>query len=517
MSTKSSKKMEPLNKEDEAFVDVLVDKYKEDSLALFVGAGFAMNAALPSWKNLLRETTVKKWTLSLADASSAVISMGDVPDLAEYAQYYANSHKVHELKESISEVLQKYEKKYHHVITGDKKAMAREGKQVLSDSKSSKGGYKLFKLFRELNFKNIWTTNYDKIIETYVASELDVFMTDDSLRRMNDVNKTRLFKLHGDVEDSASIAITQAEIEERRHRLMMDFFKRDLIAYHFLFIGYSFKDQVVLHHLEKIKDMLKSTNHEHYALMCYDPKKVDEKEKEKNKFFYDDLKTRYNINVLQVEKNKLYHVLKELKERVCQRNVFISGSLPADDFEEHQEAMKLCKELTKQLIDKNYKIYTGFGNEIGCYVAAGALFMGGENRDFYGASKNLEIRPYTAKQNEQALEEHRIKILSECRFAIFIYGRTEKSGGGMCGVRKEFNLARKMGLTLIPIAATGYEAEKLWKKMNKPVKKPYGNNADTVVESLMHINDQPTIPEIAQAVVNIINKVTDQKTDNQAG
>jgi len=71
-----------------------------------------------------------------------------------------------------------------------------------------------------------------------------------------DINKRiNIFKMNGDVTNLEGIVATQSDYERYvdTHRMMLMFFKRELIASTFLFIGYSFTDHLVLDCLSEIR------------------------------------------------------------------------------------------------------------------------------------------------------------------------------------------------------------------------------------------------------------------------
>lgn len=221
------------------FIDELAQCLEEESLALFAGAGFTIDAGFPSWASLLRQTALDPSCSPLTLFSGYLEG-----DLAEVAQFYANIWGANSLKDNIARAIRKI---------------------------GIKDG-KLLETVKQLNFKTIWTTNYDEVIEHKLVnkkSDIDVYYREEQLIRISDAGKTKLYKVHGDVNDSQSIVITKSELD-REKELMMTFLKRDLVAYNFLFLGYSFSDQLILKQLEDIHVLLGNAMRKHYAII-YEP------------------------------------------------------------------------------------------------------------------------------------------------------------------------------------------------------------------------------------------------------
>lgn len=224
---------------EKKFINELAECLESESLALFAGAGFTMDAGFPSWASLLQQTAIEPSCSPLTYFPSNLEG-----DLAELAQFYANIWGASSLKDNIARTIRKID---------------------IKDGE-------LLKAVKKLNFKTIWTTNYDEVIEHKLANtkeDIDVYYREEQLIKISNAGKTKLYKVHGDVNDSQSIIITKSELD-RENELMMTFLKRDLVAYNFLFLGYSFSDQLILKQLQDVHMLLGNAMRKHYAIM-YEP------------------------------------------------------------------------------------------------------------------------------------------------------------------------------------------------------------------------------------------------------
>ena len=82
----------------------------------------------------------------------------------------------------------------------------------------------------DLNFKSIWTTNYDHIIERNLArkSVLTNSIHDEKdLPNTTGPNRVSVYKMNGDISNLDRIVITQRDIEdyEKNHEMFLTFFK----------------------------------------------------------------------------------------------------------------------------------------------------------------------------------------------------------------------------------------------------------------------------------------------------
>ena len=485
------------------FVKMLAKRIEEDSLALFAGAGLSISAGYPSWKELLDKTTFKVSVSNLVKP----ISVNQVSDLAQYAQYFANFRREDTLKQNIADYLNSAEMKSSTLI----------------------------KRIKRLNFNTIWTTNYDKVIEKLVVDapeDISVFYREDSLRKINNTRKVKLFKVHGDVDDSPSILITKSELDKER-KLMMTFLKRDLVAYNFLFIGYSFSDQLILKQLRDIRDTLGDAMREHYAII------IRNKEDQSFDYFIDDLYHRYNIVTLVVDdENNVPEILDAVFRKVRQKNVFISGSLSNPKPEEGKKAYNFCKLLVDKLLKKGMRIHSGFGNKIGRYLATGALFSDNIRGDQYKFNRKFIMMPFASQLSEEQKERHRKSLIDACEFVIFIYGmssslrdenasKTNKKAKFSNGTREEYDIALDLNCHVIPVNIEAYESGEIWKELNDLIGEQGADetnadeNQNTKFEKMMHLkshmgkldstqNDDETVTD---TICEIISEVIRQQEE----
>jgi hypothetical protein len=146
--------------------------------------------------------------------------------------------------------------------------------------------------------------------------------------------------------------------------------------------------------------------------------------------------------------------------------VFISGS--AYEYGRFGSAGKfLVRDLSRALIKNDFKIVTGYGLGIGPHVVAGALEEIYSKKDEQ-VSDHLQIFPFpSAPYSENISASYRCDMIAHADIVLFIFGNKlhDISIREADGLLKEFEIARSYKKILIPIGASGYASEKLWKRV----------------------------------------------------
>jgi len=148
------------------------------------------------------------------------------------------------------------------------------------------------------------------------------------------------------------------------------------------------------------------------------------------------------------------------------RTVFISGS--AYEYGKFGSTGRLfTKNLTSSLLRNNFTIISGFGVGIGPAVVEGALEQVYLEKQG-GISHYLRVYPFGSYAHTDIVKtSYRQDMISEAGIAIFIFGNKlqDISIREAEGMIEEFRIARANQALLIPIGASGYISEKLWREM----------------------------------------------------
>lgn len=188
------------------------------------------------------------------------------------------------------------------------------------------------------HIKQIFTTNYDTLIEdAYPKSKRSVVTSNEGCA-YTDEGLATIYKVHGDIttlNDSSSIIITDSDykgfFKNKRFNLIWEELKRTFIKKHVVFIGYSLEDDNIL---EIIKAVRNSIGKSMKGMFLVSPKMSDAKinQLEKNNVTY----------IKATAEDVLGKVLNELKDNIV------------DDYR-HQ---KVSKETYDAFLELNADIYT---------------------------------------------------------------------------------------------------------------------------------------------------------------
>ena len=441
-----------------SFIAKISDSFNDGELSLFLGAGSSLDAHFPTWKELLTPC-----------AEKLGLDISSIKDYFQLAQYFINEYSERELYSLINQKINKF------------------------DYESE-----LMKIIVQIGFKSIWTTNFDKVIEKnfeYQKININSIHDEQDLGSVSLKNRVNIFKLNGDIGSISKIVISKSDIENYylNHELFLSFFQRELVTNTFLFIGYSFTDDIVLKSIQKLHSYIGKNNKAFYTIM------IDKPGDKNFQLFIDDLGKRYNIKVLLVQTPEdIKEILREIKEKTISKNIYISGSL--DDALEETRAYNLSKSLVEKLIDGGYNIVTGFGKNIGYYISGSSI------QKLYSINeanieKRLIMRPFAHDMSLDEDTSYRRNLISDTKFTIVMYGQAINSKGDIVtsrGVWEEIKISKEQGNYIIPIASTGFAAAELGEKIKSRITEyPYlenyieklcsENNPDKLAELVLHI------------------------------
>lgn len=466
----------------EEFIRDFSKQIQNKSASLFIGSGLSRAAGYVDWKGMLKEV-----------AEDIGLNVDKEHDLISLAEYYVNSKKN---RSKINMALSQF---------FSKKIEPTETHRILAS----------------LHITNYWTTNYDKLLE-HTFEELNMtysFLTNDqSLKKYINGNEIIIHKLHGDVDTPNEAVITKTDYDEfaYKHEILLSKLKGEMCTNTFLFLGYSFSDTDINHILTRIKLFYKGQPaRNHYCIQEIvkqkenEPKEEFEYRKRKQDHHILDLQN-YGVHTVLVEdyNQDIPKILNEIKKRINANNVFISGA--CDDTNENlNEYVDLTKNLASWLIKKDYKIYTGYGQNIGSAIISGVYDVL-QNKHYYlkKFSDQVVILPFpykskfSEKEKKEVYEKLRKDYISNTQIFIIINGTKKYYAKQIIssGAIDEFEIANKLGCLIIPIAVTGGAAYEIWEKM-KEFNTQYTNS--TEFNSLIEHKDCKTI---LKNIDNILKK-----------
>ncbi len=442
-------------------VNEIVNELLNGTFSIFCGSGATYDATGQQWQDIFTETTQSFYNTY----SSDIYFLADL------------------------------EKRYHNKENFEKDIC---NKILLSSNLESEHINNIV----NLNINQIWTTNFDQVIENTIHRKFNFFPT--IIKKSADLftenlnSRYTVYKLNGCVSETDTMILTKSDFYNyfKNQRLLFEVLKRQLILDTFLFVGYSFTDDLVLNALREIKEVFPNRGKLHYRFVKLS--------KEKMKWEYDSLEENYyldeyNIKTIPIEDyTNIDTYLKMFYERFCNYNVLISGSFrQLKNNDERVYIENLIDSIIQRLIENNFNIYSGNGRGLGEIVIAQI------NKN--NAEKHFVNRPliFTNDTIEQKVNKNRL-IIKDCDTMIIICGQDEtlKSSKNVMKQFSDFiqNNEKNNFHLIIPIPSTGYAAKEIFNSEIFRKSNSYLLNKE-IFDNLSEITN---INEITEIIINLI-------------
>lgn len=305
--------------------------------------------------------------------------------------------------------------------------------------------------------------------------------------------------MHGDVDLPQEAVISKDDYERYsdKNSLFVTALRGDLVSKTFLFVGFSFEDPNLESILGKVNILLGDNKREHYCIQ----KQVSEEDYvgESEEYQYAKIKQnlkikdlqRYGIETVLVgDYNEIPTLIEKIENEYLKNTIFISGSI--SDYNENwteEKVNKYCYDLSRCLVQKNYKIISGFGFGIGSSIVNGALDEIYRTK-FRHVSEHLGLFPFPQNNNgkkslDERWAENRTQMISEAGVCIFIFGnkKFEDKVVTASGMMKEFQIAKGNKKIIIPIGSTGFAAKEIFDEMKESNDYDYLNNYWDILET----------------------------------
>lgn len=469
------------------FCEQYLKALEDGGAALFAGAGLSIPSGFVDWKTLLAGVVAD---LKLDPQTE---------DLVAVAQYHVNEQAG---RGRINQIL---------IEEFTRDARPTRNHQILA----------------RLPIETVWTTNYDTLLEDVFRAEykrVDVKHRQDQLALSLPRRDLTLYKMHGDASSPGEAVLTKEDYEtyHQTRRLFSYQLQGDLVSKTFLFLGFSFSDPNIDYVLGRIRGLIGQNRREHYCIMkTLDKPKGRGKSKALADYEYNrrrqelrigDLK-RYGIQAVMIsDYSEITTILEGLSRLVHRKNVFVSGS--AHDYEPFGQVRVegLSRALGRAIIERGYKLTSGFGKGVGGWVILGA--MEALYRDARGrVDERLTLRPFPQDPPEgmsraDMWTRYRREMIGQAGAAVFIAGNKEQDGGVVAGdgCYEEFRIAKANGRAPIPIGSTGHVAAQIWQEVDADVATFYPGQVASARAALQVLNSAAASDA---AVVDAVFKLID--------
>ncbi|MCR5479077.1 MAG: SIR2 family protein [Ruminococcus sp.] len=427
----------PITKDQ--FLNAFTKQALDERISLFLGAGGSCDAGYPNWADLFNPL-----------AKELGVPINESTDYYKLAQYYSNCFGLAELRKLINE-------------------------QININNYQSE----LINELVDVNFSNVWTTNFDNSMENnYKLRNIRInkIFSDANFSNIDFNKRINIIKLNGDISDPEGVIATQNDYENYSdsHKIMLMFFKRELISTTFLFVGYSFTDHLVLDCISEINRYLGGSANYHYTIM---KNNIDDPY---FRYFVEDLEQRYHVKVLLVnEYSEIRDIMSDLNSRIRNKKIFISGSFSSYQKNIENFSHDFSKAITEVLLKNDYRIVNGIGRRFGTHLIGYANEYLAKN-GVKDVEKHIVITPFVGKSKQAPYEKRalREKVIGKCGSSLFIFGENDNNAvDKKSGVLEEFEIAHKKHKAIIPISYPGMISEYIWDSINNNITEyPYLEN-----------------------------------------
>lgn len=466
-----------------SFLATYSEELEADNAAIFAGAGLSRAAGFVDWKLLL--TSV---------ATALDLDIEKESNLVALAQYYCNARlgsrgRINKL------LLDKFSRDAE--LTPNHRILAR------------------------LPISTYWTTNYDKLIEKALedaGKRADVKYSIDQLSLTVPHRDAVIYKMHGDISEPSKTILIKDDYEKYHvsRAAFITALSGDLVSKTFLFLGFSFSDPNIDYVLSRIRASYDINMRGHYCFIKRiadsdypgeDKETIAYRKRQQSLFVHDLL--RFNIEALMLDSyGQITELLTNLERIYRSRSVFISGA--AHEWGEGwpiERARTLVRGLSKTLVNKGYRVVSGFGFGVGSAVITGALEHIYSNKR--GKMEDqLILRPFPVEvfgrdDWKEVARRYREDMADYAGAAIFLFGNKLKDGQMVRsdGVEQEFAVCKEKGLALIPVGATGWVAQELWKQVMENIDTFYPRRTAEFKPLLQTLGQADVEPEALIAVI----------------
>jgi hypothetical protein len=379
------------------------------------------------------------------------------------------------------------------------------------------------RILARLPITTYWTTNYDKLIEQgleQAGKRADVKHTVPQLAFTKPARDAVVYKMHGDIEHPASVVLIKDDYE-RYHVTRHPFVTAltgDLVSKTFLFLGFSFTDPNLDYVFSRIRATYDENMRTHYCFMKRlvlgdfgGDKALFEYRQRQQHFFMKDLQ-RFNIETLLVDTyGQITEVLQRLERLYVSKSVLISGAAHQWGDWPTERARTFVRGLSRTLVDKGYRLVSGFGFGVGGAVITGAL------EHIYATKRGkmedqLVLRPFpqepvSGEEWKATAKRYREDMADYAGAAVFLFGNKLKEGEVVPsdGVEQEFEIAHAKGLAVIPVGATGFVAGKLWKQVTDDFATYYPKRTEEFRALFRTLGDAEATPDtLISAIAGVL-------------
>lgn len=470
------------------FIREFTRELHNKNAAVFVGAGLSVGSGYVDWSTLLHEI--------IQDLG---LDPKNEHDFVTLAQYHCNQ------------------------AAGNKSKLTQA---IFNHFAPTKAPTVNHRLLARLPIHTYWTTNYDKLIEKSLEEAKKVPDVKYTLNQLPITRPDRdvvVYKMHGDIDHPADAVISKDDYESYPLKMgaFLSALRGDLVEKTFLFLGFSFTDPNIDYILSRVRVQYEQHQRHHYCIQRAVSKGADETDdafkqrRLKQDYFIKDLK-RFGIQTVLVEEYAhITQVLQKVSARYKRASILISGAVEEYGSWQRTDVERFAHSLSYDIAAKKNRIITGFGLGIGGPVINGALAALSDAGKTI-SDEDLVMRPFPqVATGSSTLAElwtnYRKTMIEHAGIAVFMFGNKRDAHGNVVlsnGMREEFDICVANGIDPLPIGATGYMAEELWKEVKSQMTRFFPHATGAFAKDFDVLGESSKSPaDLAAAVVRLVHEL----------
>lgn len=414
------------------------------SASVFIGAGLSIAAGYPGWAQLLEPLRLE-------------LDIPPIEDLPQLAQYFADA------------------------APGGRGHLERRIRSALEAVGTPPTPSHV--LLSQLPVTEIWTTNYDSLIERAVA-DAHVFVADTDLAGTVEPGKRRVYKMHGSLDPPSAIVLTRDDYEQYpwTHPRFWALLQAQFLTRSFLFLGFSFTDPNMEVVFRLVRVHASDAQREHFAVLRQPDGTGDPgADAQVQKLFELRVKDLNRVGV-QVLVTKAHAEIESLLQRLVARcrpsQAMVCGSSPGTVHRAGPGPSYPTAPLPREIEDMARAIGTRLSDTEVRLVAAGeaGALVGYEmlrqlnHRGLYRPERFTLVR----RVRDEPLDPPNRRLgdiiftgeqPNDLRSSALRQVRALLVLGGSDGTLAEVEQAEAVGLGIVPVGVTGGTAEAVWQRM----------------------------------------------------
>lgn len=219
----------------------IIKLVREEKVSLFIGAGFSLEAQAPS----------------VAMLRNAILS-----------QFDNEQQRLEHENDSLMDISEFF---VEEVCCGSRNSLIELLQKQFQFTPAKMDDHQA--LAKIPHFHNIFTTNYDTLLEDSYTNDICQVIKKDADCAYLDKKPVKVFKIHGDFTNQDFVVITSSDYDnyykQRPNPQMWDIVKNDFLTKHILFIGYSLADDNII---DIIKNISQTVNKNQKDMFLIAPK-----------------------------------------------------------------------------------------------------------------------------------------------------------------------------------------------------------------------------------------------------